>query len=149
MSSAATATTDKYYIAQIHGLRLYGLSTLYVDFTHLLKYEQGVMAGAVADQYYRFLPFIIRSLNNLIAKYEPRYFREHRQPDQTTNGTESSVGGNATSQSGSMAEKTLNQQTDKLFTLAFYNLPIVSRIRQLRTDEIGRLCSISGTVTRT
>lgn len=149
MSSAATATTDKYYIAQIHGLRLYSLSTLYVDFTHLLKYEQGVMAGAIADQYYRFLPFITRALNNLISKYEPRYYREHRQPDLTTNGTESSIGGNATSQSGSMAEKTLNQQTDKLFTLAFYNLPVVSRIRQLRTDEIGRLTSISGTVTRT
>ena len=45
--------------------------------------------------------------------------------------------------------KTLNQQTDKLFTLALYNLPLVSRVRQLRTDQIGHLLSISGTVTRT
>lgn len=27
--------SDKYYIAQIHGMRKFGLSTLYVDFTHL------------------------------------------------------------------------------------------------------------------
>ena len=30
-------------------------------------------------------------------------------------------------------EKTRHQQTDKLFALAFYNLPLVSRLRQLRT----------------
>lgn len=48
-----------------------------------------------------------------------------------------------------MGGKTTNQQTDKLFTLAIYNLPLISRIRQLRTASIGKLLSISGTVTRT
>lgn len=43
----------------------------------------------------------------------------------------------------------MNQQTDKLFTLAFYNLPLISRVRHLRTSNIGKLLSISGTVTRT
>ena len=46
-------------------------------------------------------------------------------------------------------EKTRHQQTDKLFALAFYNLPLVSRLRQLRTSQIGQLLSVSGTVTRT
>lgn len=48
-----------------------------------------------------------------------------------------------------MGGKTTNQQTDKLFTLAIYNLPLISRIRQLRTASIGNLLSISGTATRT
>jgi len=107
------------------------------------------MATAIADQYYRYQPYMIRALHNLIARYEPRYFREHRQPDSSSTATEPSIAANATSQSSSMAEKTPNQQTDKLFTLAFYNMPMISRIRQLRTREVGKLVSISGTVTRT
>ncbi|KAF2143843.1 uncharacterized protein K452DRAFT_268279 [Aplosporella prunicola CBS 121167] len=148
-ASSAVQTTDKYYIAQIHGLRLYGLSTLYVDFTHLMRHEEGVVANAVANEYYRFLPYMTRALHNLIAKYEPQYFREHRQPNSTSSVTNSSVAGTGASQEESMSDKTPNQQTDKLFTLAFYNLPLVSRIRQLRTSSIGKLLSISGTVTRT
>ncbi|KAF2492182.1 MCM-domain-containing protein [Lophium mytilinum] len=146
----ASAQTDaRFYIAQIHGLRLHNLSTLYVDFTHLLRHEDGVVAEAVASEYYRFLPYMVRALHNLIAKYEPQYFREHRQPASASSVTNSSVAGNALSQNESLNEKTTNQQTDKIFTLAFYNLPLVSRVRQLRTTSIGRLLSISGTVTRT
>lgn len=147
--ASSIQTTDKYYIAQIHGLRLYNLSTLYVDFTHLLRHEDGVVAAAVASEYYRFLPYMVRALHNLIAKYESQYFREHRQPTSATSVANSSVAGNATSQNEFLNDKTTHQQTDKIFTLAFYNLPLVSRVRQLRTSSIGSLLSISGTVTRT
>lgn len=34
--------TDKYYINQIHGLREFQLSTLYVDYRHLLAYKKGL-----------------------------------------------------------------------------------------------------------
>ncbi|KZF23297.1 DNA replication licensing factor Mcm6 [Xylona heveae TC161] len=147
---SSAPTSDKYYIAQIHGLRIYNLSTLYVDYQHFLARERGeTLANAIASEYYRFLPFMTRALHNLIAKYEPRYFKEHRQPTSASSQTNSSVAGNVPSESESMGEKTTNQQTDKLFTLAFYNLPLVSRIRQIRTGSIGKLLSISGTVTRT
>src|SRR6201996_690185 len=44
--------TDKYYINQIHGLREFQLSTLYVDFRHLLSYREGpILADAIANQY--------------------------------------------------------------------------------------------------
>ncbi len=130
-------------------MRLFGLSTLYVDYTHLLRHEDGILGAAIASEYYRFLPYMVRSLHNLIAKYEPKYFRQHRQPASTASMTASSNAGNGASQNDSLNEKTSNQQTDKLFTLAFYNLPLVSRVRQLRTTSIGSLLSISGTVTRT
>ncbi|MBE7182476.1 MAG: hypothetical protein INR71_14940, partial [Terriglobus roseus] len=133
-------------MAQVHGMRQYELSTLYVDYRHLLQYEEGIVANAIASEYYRFLPFMTRALHSLIAKYEPRYFREHRQPGIAGSSTASV---HATSQGDSGSQLTSNQQTDKIFTLAFYNLPLVSRIRALRTAQIGKLLSISGTVTRT
>ena len=152
-SSAALAssavTTNKYYIAQIHGLCQFKQSTLYVDYTHLMDHERGVLAHAVAGDFYRFQPYMLRALNNLIAKYEPQYYREHRQPGSTTARTDTSLAGNSLSEDDGINDKTPNQQTDKIFALAFYNLPLVSRVRQLRTEQIGKLVSISGTVTRT
>ena len=130
-------------------MREYELSTLYVDYQHLMTANDGVLAAAVANNYYRFLPFLHRALHDTIAKYEPKYFKAHRQPGSSSSQAGTSVNGNVTSQSETSKDQTMNQQTDKLFTLAFYNLPLVSRVRQLRTDSIGKLLSISGTVTRT
>ena len=146
---SSAVTSDKYYPEQIHGLRKYALSTLYVDFQHFLSLPNQTLANAIANDYYRYLPFLTRALHNLIAKYEPRYFREHRQPTSASSQTADSIAGNDVSQAESVASRSMNQQTDKLFTLAFYNLPLISRVRQLRTASIGKLLSISGTVTRT
>ncbi|KAI1413799.1 MCM-domain-containing protein [Hypoxylon sp. FL1857] len=148
--TSSAVTTDKFYVAQIHGMRIYQLSTFYVNYNHIASYQNGGLANAINTQYYRFLPFLTNALHNMIAKYEPQYFREHRQATtssgQTTSGA-SHVG--SASQSDSLGNKTANQQTDKLFAIAFYNLPFVSRVRALRAKNIGQLLSISGTVTRT
>jgi len=110
------------------------------------------MAEGLVDGYYRFLPFLTKGLHNMISKHEPQYFREHRQPTASNNQS-SSGGSNAASASqsepNSQGAKTTNQQTDKIFALAFYNMPLISRVRHLRTSNIGQLLSISGTVTRT
>ncbi|KAI0134945.1 MCM-domain-containing protein [Daldinia grandis] len=148
--TSSAVTTDKFYVAQIHGMRIYQLSTFYVNYSHVASYQNGGLANAINTQYYRFLPFLTNALHNMIAKYEPQYFREHRQAttssNQTTSGA-SNIGSG--SQSELQGSKTANQQTDKLFAIAFYNLPLVSRIRSLRAKNIGQLLSISGTVTRT
>ncbi|KAG9238501.1 MCM2/3/5 family-domain-containing protein [Amylocarpus encephaloides] len=147
---SSAITTDKYYVAQIHGLRTYQLSTLYVDYKHLSQFRAGALAEGIVEEFYRFLPFLTKGLHNMIAKYEPRYFRDHRQPTASSNQTSSGASNAASaSQSDFQGDKTTNQQTDKLFTLAFYNLPLVTRVRHLRTANIGQLLSISGTVTRT
>jgi DNA replication licensing factor MCM6 len=142
-------TTDKYYIAQIHGMRTYQLSTFYVDWKHLASWSNGGLAEAIMGSYYRFSPYLTAALHNMIAKYEPQYFREHRQPTASSQH-QSSGGSRAGSASQSeQGSKTANQQTDKLFSIAFYNLPLVSRVRAMRARNIGQLLSISGTVTRT
>ncbi|KAL1968020.1 hypothetical protein VTN77DRAFT_2437 [Rasamsonia byssochlamydoides] len=153
--SSSQILSDKYYIAQIHGMVKFNLSTLYVDFNHLSSADNQILADAIANQYYRFHPFLIRALHNLIAKYEPEYFASHRQVSSNSSQPNSSVmAANASVSDNpelakSIRSRTRHQQTDKVFSLAFYNLPLVSRLRQLRTAHIGKLLSISGTVTRT
>lgn len=143
---SSAPTTDRYYVEQIQGLAKWKLSTLYVDYQHLM--EDGTIAKAIQESYYRFQPYLTRALNNMIAKHVPAYYRQHRQPAGSTTASNISMAG-TDSQDDSIADLTPNQQTDKVFTLAFYNLPLVSRLRQLRTEEVGQLLSISGTVTRT
>ncbi|EER24195.1 DNA replication licensing factor mcm6, putative [Coccidioides posadasii C735 delta SOWgp] len=153
MSSGAPPSSemlsDKYYVSQIHGMAKLQLSTLYVDFTHLTSLPNQVLADAIANQYYRFHPYLTKALHNLIAKYEPQYFREHRQLGSHSSQASTSAMAVDSSEPDRLSEKTRYQQTDKVFSLAFYNLPLVSRLRQLRTAQIGKLLSISGTVTRT
>ncbi|KAL5338572.1 MCM2/3/5 family-domain-containing protein [Aspergillus crustosus] len=153
---SSAAMSDKYYVAQIHGMAKWELSTLYVDFTHLTSLDNPILADAIANQYFRFQPFLIKALHNLIAKHEPEYFVSHRQATSSVSsqaGTSLMAGNSSVSDDPKLAktirEKTRHQQTDKLFSLAFYNLPLVSRLRQLRTLQIGKLSSVSGTVTRT
>ena len=47
----------KIYLAQIEAMKTYEYSTLYVDYQHLLLRENGVLATAILEQYYRFSPF--------------------------------------------------------------------------------------------
>lgn len=148
--TSSAVTTDKYYVAQIKGMRTYQLSTLYVDYKHLASWENGSLADGVMRQYYRFLPFLTAALHNMIAKYEPQYFREHRQPTASSTMTTSAASNlGSASQTEASHRKNEHQQTDKLFAIALYNLPLVSRVRSLRAANIGQLLSISGTVTRT
>lgn len=146
---SSAITTDKYYVAQIHGMRTYQLSTFYVDFRHLSAWQNGELADGIMRGYYRFLPFLTSALHNMIAKHEPQYFREHRQATTSSNMTTSGASNAGSASQSEMNTKTSNQQTDKLFSIAFYNLPLISRVRSLRAQNIGQLLSISGTVTRT
>src|SRR6267378_6294685 len=107
-------------------MREYQLTTLYVDYGHLLQ-KDDVLADAIQRQYYRFLPYLRKALYNLVAEYEPEYIK--------INPT-------------SAAMDSTNLQSRE-FSVAFHHLPLVSAIRDLRTDKIGTLMSISGTVTRT
>jgi DNA replication licensing factor MCM6 len=121
-----TGDGELIYVQQIHTMRECELTTLYVDYGHLLR-KDVVLADAIQKQYYRFLPYMRRALLNLVAEYEPQYLK--------INPTA------ATTDSANLQSREFN--------IAFYHLPLVSGIRDLRTDKIGTLMSISGTVTRT
>ena len=131
--SSGIPNGEKYYVAQIHGLKMYELTTLYVDFAHLESFEGGVLAEAIIEQYYRFHPFIIQALHRRVFHHEPAYFRQATLlPGATLS-----------------AARNVSAQPDRHFQIAFYNYPLIKKLRQLKSDLVGKLSSFSGTVTRT
>ncbi|KAK4056262.1 MCM DNA helicase complex subunit mcm6 [Microbotryomycetes sp. JL221] len=125
-TSMSDATQHHFYLEQIRAMADFKLTTIYVDYQHLLN-ARDVLAKAVTDQYYRFLPYMRRALQNLVKKYAPNYLYANSHTSSTT-----AAGAKLRS-----------------FSLAFYNMPLVEGIRDMRTDKIGKLACISGTVTRT
>ena len=113
------------YVAQVEIMKDHELTTMYVDFSHILKHDD-VLAQAIQTKYYRFMPYLKRAVHNLVAQFAPEYLQE-----------------NPSARSGQVGAQA------KDFSVAFYHLPLVSGIRQLKTDRIGTLMSVSGTVTRT
>ena len=131
-SAALSLSTqnDRTYVNLIRGMREHDVHTLFIDFEHLVKAEGGTLAEAIVSMYYRFLPFLNTALHNMIYKLEPSFFT-------STHNT----------RTGSSTATT--RPTEKNFALAFYNLQNISKIRDLKTDRIGKLIAVSGTVTRT
>lgn len=75
----------------------------------------------------RFMPYLRRAVQNLVRNHIPAYLYINSA------STSEQRGG----------------QVPREFAVAFYGLPAVYGIRGLRTEKIGQLISISGTVTRT
>ena len=57
-----TADESRSYIEQIKAMKEYELSTLYVDFGHLLEREE-VLARAIQSQYYRWVVLVVLRLS--------------------------------------------------------------------------------------
>ncbi|KAF9293193.1 MCM DNA helicase complex subunit mcm6 [Mortierella antarctica] len=129
MGSSQGGTHSNPYLQQLRQLSNWDLHTLYVDYQDLLMYDD-VLAGAIEDQYYRFLPYLRRAIQNLTWKYNPAYSYIN-----TTLGETATV-----RPTGSMSRE---------FSVAFHNVPAHEGIRDLRMTRLGKLMSISGTVTRT
>ena len=95
-------------------------TTLYIDYTHMAHYHPQ-LTDAIREHFYQLMPH----LNGVVHQF----IKQH-QPDHPAIAEESSLEASA-------------------FHVAFYHLPVVSSIRDLKTSKIGELMSISGTVTRT
>lgn len=123
----------KIYLAQIEAMKTYEYSTLYVDYQHLLLRENGVLATAILEQYYRFSPFLLKGLHRLLKKYAPGLLHTSllHNTDETASETSTST-----------------QANERVFQISFFNLPTIQRIRDIRSSKIGSLMAILGTVTR-
>ncbi|RUO96626.1 hypothetical protein BC936DRAFT_141723 [Jimgerdemannia flammicorona] len=113
-------------MTQIHNLKQDETLTVYIDYEHLQNYDES-LAKAVAEQYYRFMPYLRRAVQNLVRKHIPTYLYVN----------------------SAFASEQRGGQVPREFDVAFYGLPAILRVRELRTEKIGQLISISGTVTRT
>mmetsp|Transcript_74053 Transcript_74053/g.165708 ORF Transcript_74053/g.165708 Transcript_74053/m.165708 type:complete len:832 (-) Transcript_74053:139-2634(-) len=120
--------SDYYYLDQAKSMIKEGKRTLYVKVNHLEQIETGSVSFEPAD-----LRSVIESrymmvrdaLNTAVPQLLPK-----------------------------IQEKDLEKEIEKAvkdelkFTVAFYDLPLYSGIRDMRTDKLGRLVTICGTVTR-
>ncbi|ODQ46486.1 hypothetical protein PICMEDRAFT_16365 [Pichia membranifaciens NRRL Y-2026] len=101
---------------------------LNIDFKHLQSYQNGILAAAITEQFYRFLPFLQNGLRHIVSQHQPQFLRRQ-----------------VSSAASDEASKTIEHN----FQISFYNLTVVHRIRELKAENIGMLMAISGTVTRT
>lgn len=122
--------TDLYYLEQAKTMISEQKRTLYVKIEHIEQLDASTVG---------FPPSVLRSV--IESKYMmvrdalnaavPQFLSKIEEPDLQD-----------------MVRKA--RETDELkFTVAFYDLPLYSGIRDLRTEKLGRLISICGTVTRT
>lgn len=132
----------KVYLAQIEAMKTYEYSTLYIDYQHLLGRENGVLASAILEQYYRFMPFLLKGLRRLLKKYAPALLHTNLLGEHHEEGMNSGSNDGSSSTAASNAN-------ERVFQISFFNLPTINRIRDIRTDKIGSLMAILGTVTRT
>lgn len=133
------SSNGRIYVAQLHAMRSFQYCTLYVDYQHLVDRENGVLASAILEQYYRFHPFLLKGLRNLIKRHVP----ELLQVSLLGTNSDETAAGSSTDSSASF-----NSANERVFQISFFNLPSVNRIRDIRTEKIGTLMSILGTVTR-
>lgn len=111
------------YIAQLQTLKEYMRTTLYVDFEHMIRFNADLMV--IAEEFFRFEPVLRRCVGEFVAKHA-----------DSANGADS-------------ADQPPPDPASRSYWLSMYNLPTVRKLRDLRSEQIGELSAISGTVTRT
>ncbi|KAJ1509029.1 MCM DNA helicase complex subunit mcm6 [Coelomomyces lativittatus] len=124
----------KLYLKLIKELKTSEKTTLHIDFNHFLHWNE-LMALAIQENYARLEPYICQAIQIVVEKYCPDYL--YKQTHTSYFG-----GGGSTS-------RNFSKGTKRDFWVSFYNLPKTSRLRELRGEHIGKLDSITGTVTRT
>lgn len=97
-------------------------NTLFLDFTHVLQ-DDMELAEAIMTDFCRFEPFLRQAVYAFVMELHPEL-------DEV--GAQSS-----------------NNNSKTVYFVAVHNLPTVLPVRLLKTAAIGRLSSMSGTVTRT
>ena len=119
MGSQPRAYRD--YVLQAETMVSHDTTTLYVDWQHLMDFD-AELGEVIELEYFRFEPCLRFAVREFVGQENPDYIWD--------------------SEDAGRGEK-------RDFFVSFYNLPCIERIRALRTDRIGRLLSVSGTVTRT
>jgi DNA replication licensing factor MCM6 len=97
-------------------------NTLFLNFLHVIKHDPE-LADAIQGEYCRFEPYLRKAIKSFVTDLHP----ELDDP----------------------ASHNHNSNNSTTYFLAVHNLTTTVSIRRLRTDLIGSLASVTGTVTRT
>lgn len=108
------------YVEQLQTLRERMRTTLYVDYEHMMRYNADLVI--IGEEFFRFEPHLRRCVDEFVNK--------HLSQDEANNPTGIEAGA-------------------RNYWLSIYNMPTVRKLRDLRSEQIGELSAISGTITRT
>ncbi|KAG6556139.1 hypothetical protein Mapa_002080 [Marchantia paleacea] len=109
----------KMYFDEVSLMLTKELTTLRVDFSHVMQYNEDLQV-AISEHFFRFESYLREAVRRFVSQAK----RELEiQPD--------------------------DEDAKKDYWIAFHNMPLVKKLRDLSTSEIGRLVSVSGVVTRT
>ncbi|TKY72639.1 DNA replication licensing factor MCM6 [Spatholobus suberectus] len=133
---------ELHYEAEIEVMRANESNTMFIDFDHVIRFSD-VLQQAISDEYLRFLfvsqnPFLFfksfgtETCFRVYCRFEPYLKNACKRFVMDLRPTIMS-----------------DDNPNKDINIAFYNIPIIKRLRELATSEIGRLVSVTGVVTRT
>lgn len=117
-----TQQESRAYVDRVEDMKKNWGTTLNVDYNHLMDYD-AELATEITTEYCRYEPFLKQAVMDFVKFVNPQYFHA------TT--------------AGNLSENA------KQFWLCLYDLPTVEKLRDLKTALVGRLTTVSGTVTRT
>ncbi|CAA6671505.1 unnamed protein product [Spirodela intermedia] len=112
---------EPFYESEIEAMKSKESTTMFVDFSHVMRFND-VLQKAISEEYLRFEPYLRNACKRFVMEYKPADNRPTFFLDDSPN---------------------------KDINVAFYNIPLLKRLRELTTSEIGKLISVMGVVTRT
>ena len=127
------------YETQLISMLNAGKTTVYVDHSDLMQYDNS-LASAIREHYLRFDPYLRQAVKEVVGKVKEKA----KSAERALNSAGEDTG------EGMLEDSTDLLEEDSLSTyfVAFCNLPTVDKIRSMKTDTIGKLISLCGTVTR-
>ncbi|KAK8914396.1 Protein PROLIFERA [Platanthera zijinensis] len=112
---------DPFYESEIEAMKTKESTTMYVDFTHVMHFND-ILQKAISEEYLRFEPYLRNACRRFVIEHKSGENRAAIISDDNPN---------------------------RDINVAFYNIPLLKRLRDLTTSEIGKLTSVMGVVTRT
>ncbi|KAK1693772.1 hypothetical protein QYE76_010469 [Lolium multiflorum] len=112
---------EPFYDVEMEAMRSRESTTMYVDFAHVMRFND-VLQKAISEEYLRFEPYLRNACKRFVMEQRAG---ENRAPIIS------------------------DDSPNKDINIAFYNIPMLKRLRELGTAEIGKLTSVMGVVTRT
>lgn len=117
----ADDAAEPFYDIEMEAMRSRESTTMYVDFAHVMRFND-VLQKAISEEYLRFEPYLRNACKRFVMEQRAG---ENRAPIIS------------------------DDSPNKDINIAFYNIPMLKRLRELGTGEIGKLTSVMGVVTRT
>ncbi|CAB4442016.1 unnamed protein product [Rhizophagus irregularis] len=133
----------------------------YVNFYDIFNWEEtNSLWQAILYQYYRIEPYLRKAVEILINKYFPKEDKTSNNKnennfDMDQDDTEilDTVDKKRKKMDNLDEDESARESLERSYALdylvAFHSMPAIQHIREIKTERIGCLMSISGTVTRT